>query len=263
VTREPVLSVEGVTVHFAGLKVLDDVSVDLFPGEVVSVIGPNGAGKTTLLNVICGFVRPDSGTVRLRGRALGGHRPHDLARLGVARTLQGVGLWKGMTAIENVMAGAHVAYRSGLATALLGLPRGHREHERLRQRALGLLERLGVEDVADQPAGTLPYGVQKRVALARALAMDPAVLLLDEPAGGLSDAEIDELKTLLAELRGERAILLIEHHMGFVMHISDRVVVLNFGRVVTTGPPDQVRTDPEVATAYLGVGLSASGAAPA
>jgi branched-chain amino acid transport system ATP-binding protein len=250
---EVALSVEGVTVRFGGLIALDDVSLDVASGEVVGVIGPNGAGKTTLFNVICGFVRPAAGTVSWRGATLNRMRPHDLAGLGIARTLQGVGLFAGLTAVENVMVGAERSARAGALSALLGLPHSDRDERRLRALALDALGQLGVADVADRLPGTLPFGVQKRVALARALVSQPRLLLLDEPAGGLSAADLEELAQRVRELRGDMSVLLVEHHMDLVMSVCDRVVVLDFGRRVAHGTPAEVQADPRVLDAYLGV----------
>jgi branched-chain amino acid transport system ATP-binding protein len=234
---EVALRVEEVSVRFGGLTALDDVSLDVARGEVVGVIGPNGAGKTTLFNVICGFVRPTGGGVSWRGESLSRVRPHDLAGLGIARTLQGVGLFAGLTAVENVMVGAERSARAGVLSALLGLPRSDGDERRLRQRALDALAELGVADVADRLPGTLPFGVQKRVALARALVAEPELLLLDEPAGGLSAAELEELGRRVRSLRGRMSVLLVEHHMDLVMSVCDRVVVLDFGRRVAHGTP--------------------------
>jgi len=248
----PLLTVQEITVSFAGLAALDDVSLHVGEHEIVSLIGPNGAGKTTLFNVVCGFVRPSVGMVAFKGKELRHHRPTDLARMGIARTLQGVKLWNGLSVVENVMAGAHATLRADLFSALLGLPRSSREEDRLRERAMSMLDSLGIAQAANRSPASLPYGVQKRVAIARALLLEPQLLLLDEPASGLSASEMGELAQLIQEVRGRMGILLVEHHMDFVMSISDRVVVLNFGRVIATGTPDTVRRDPEVTTAYLG-----------
>jgi branched-chain amino acid transport system ATP-binding protein len=256
---EVALRVEGVSVRFGGLTALDDVSLEVAPGEVVGVIGPNGAGKTTLFNVICGFVRPAEGTVSWRGRVLSRARPHDLAGLGIARTLQGVGLFAGLTAVENVMVGAQRASRAGVLPALFGLPRSDRDERRLRELSMNALAELGVADVADRRPGTLPFGVQKRVALARALVAKPELLLLDEPAGGLSAADLEELGERVRALRGEMSVLLVEHHMDLVMSVCDRVVVLDFGRRVAHGTPAEVQSDPRVLDAYLGVEADAGG----
>ncbi|HVA02161.1 MAG TPA: ABC transporter ATP-binding protein [Acidimicrobiales bacterium] len=237
---------------FGGLAALDDVSLDVEPEQVVGVIGPNGAGKTTLFNLICGFTRPTSGTVSYRGRTLHNHRPHHLAPMGIARTLQAVGLWRGLTVAENVMTGAHARLRADFASALLGIWRSSREETALRRRAMVLLEELRIAKHADALPASLPYAIQKRVALARALASEPSLLLLDEPASGLSSSEMGELRDLIRQLRARMSVLLVEHNMDFVMPSCDRIVVLNFGRVIATGTPEEVRADPEVTTAYLG-----------
>ena len=248
----PLLSVRGISIHFGGLAALESVSLDASVGEVVGVIGPNGAGKTTLFNVICGFVRPNSGSIAIAGRVLRRLRPHQLTSLGVARTLQGVGLWHSLTVVENVMAGLHRESRGDIASALLGLPRSSRDERRLRARAMSSLERVGVARFAERPPGSLPYPVQKKVALARALVSEPKLLLLDEPASGLSEADIDEFASLVRELRADHAVLLVEHHMDLVMSVCDRLVVLDFGRVIASGTPDEVRANPLVTSAYLG-----------
>jgi len=255
------LAVEDVSVTFGGLAALDDVSMTVEPSEVVGVIGPNGAGKTTLFNVVCGFVRPTAGTITYKGHRLHRHHPHDLARLGMARTLQGVGLWRGLSVLENVMAGAHAGLRADFASALFGLWRSSREEAALRRRSLELLEELRIADYARWHPEALPYAIQKRVSLARALVSEPTLLLLDEPASGLSSAEMDELRDLIHGLRGRMGVLLVEHHMDLVMSTCDRLVVLNFGRVIAAGTPEQVQADPEVTTAYLGenVEVGASG----
>ncbi len=250
--RGPSLSVRNVTVSFGGITALDDVSLDLSTGEVLGVIGPNGAGKTTLFNVVCGFVTPDSGTLTWRDRPLVRIRPHDLAGLGIARTLQGVGLFAHLTVLENVMVGAERFRRTGFLGAALALPWSDRDERALRDRALSALRRLGCADHADRLPGTLPYAVQKRVALARALAGEPELLLLDEPAGGLGEEDMGALTALIRELGRSIAVVLVEHHMDVVMSVCDRVVVLDFGRVIASGDPETIKRDPQVAEAYLG-----------
>jgi branched-chain amino acid transport system ATP-binding protein len=253
------LSVRDVSVSFGGLAVLTDVSLQVLPGEVVGVIGPNGAGKTTLFNVICGFVTPLSGTITYNGNSIDGRRPHHLTRLGIARTLQGVGLWNGLSVVENVMAGGQAKARAGLGSSLLGLWRSSREETRFRRRAGELLHQLEIEQFAEMHPSALPYAVQKRAALARALMADPTLLLLDEPASGLSQGEMDELSALLIGLRSSASVLLVEHHMDLVMSTCDRLVVLNFGQVIAHGTPTEVSANPEVTTAYLGDEVQAVG----
>ncbi|HEX3332733.1 MAG TPA: ABC transporter ATP-binding protein [Acidimicrobiales bacterium] len=246
------LTVSDVSIGFGGVLALDEVSMRVDPGQVVGVIGPNGAGKTTLFNVICGFVHPSSGHITYRGTELRRHHPHDLAKLGIARTLQGVGLCAGLTARENVMLGAEPTLRSDPASSFLGLWRSSREERRVAAHATALMEDLGVADHAQRLPSALPYAVQKRTALARALMAEPQLLLLDEPASGLSEAEMHALGARIRSLTDRMAVLLVEHHMDLVMSVCDRIVVLNFGQVIAEGTPEEIRADPDVATAYLG-----------
>jgi branched-chain amino acid transport system ATP-binding protein len=250
--QSSVLEVRGVSVRFGGLTALDDVSLAVAPGHVLGVIGPNGAGKTTLLNVLCGFIRPDEGQVLIDGRRYQHLRPHQLAGLGIARTLQGVGLFDGLTAIENVMTGANCRARAGFASALFGLPRSDRDERRLRQEAGEALNRVGAGAAADARPGELPYGMRKRVALARALVARPKLMLLDEPASGLSEGELAELGALVRELAAETSLVIVEHHMDLMMSVCDSLVVLDFGKVISRGSPQEIQADPAVATAYLG-----------
>lgn len=237
---------------FGGITALQDVSMAVSPGEVLGVIGPNGAGKTTLFNVVCGFVAPDAGTLSWRGDTLTRIRPHELPGMGIARTLQGVGLFSHLTALENVMVGAERFRRSGWFSASLALPRSDGDERRLRERALAAMRRLDCQDCASRLPGTLPYAVQKRISLARALVSEPELLLLDEPAGGLGDEDMRTLGALIRELGQTIAVMLVEHHMDVVMSVCDRVAVLDFGRLIASGEPEAIKRDPRVAEAYLG-----------
>jgi branched-chain amino acid transport system ATP-binding protein len=245
-----VLEVRSVSVRFGGLTALDAVSLTVAPGQVTGVIGPNGAGKTTLLNVLCGFVRPDAGQVLINGQHYRSLRPHRLAGLGVARTLQGVGLFEGLSAIENVMVGADCLARAGFWPALLGLSDG--DERRLRQQAGQALDRVGAGEAAGARPGELPFGMRKRVALARALVARPKLLLLDEPASGLAEDELAELGRLIRDLAAEMSLVIVEHHMDLMMSVCDSLVVLDFGKVISRGSPAEVQEDPAVTAAYLG-----------
>jgi branched-chain amino acid transport system ATP-binding protein len=255
-----VLEVYSVTVRFGGLTALDAVSLAVPPQHVMGVIGPNGAGKTTLLNVLCGFIRPDDGEVYFGGRR---HqvRPHQLAALGVARTLQGVGLYSGLTALENVMVGATSKAKAGFWSALLALPRAGRDERMMRDLARQALDRVGAGQVADTRPAELPYGMRKKVALARALVAKPGLILLDEPASGLSEVELAELGALIRDLATEGSLMVIEHHMDLMMSVCDSIVVLDFGKVIATGSPREVQDNPAVTTAYLGTAEASEGPA--
>ena len=254
-----VLEVRGVTVRFGGLTALDAVSLAVPPRHVMGVIGPNGAGKTTLLNVLCGFIRPDDGEVHFSGRQ---HqvRPHNLASLGVARTLQGVGLYNGLTALENVMVGATCRAKAGFWSALLSLPRAGRDERALRDLARQALDRVGAAEVAGVRPPELSYGMRKKVALARALAAKPGLILLDEPASGLSEAELAELGALIRDLATEGSLMVVEHHVDLMMRICDSIVVLDFGKVIAAGSPREVQNNPAVTEAYLGTAEASDGA---
>jgi branched-chain amino acid transport system ATP-binding protein len=255
---DSVLEVRNVTVRFGGLTALDAVSLAVPPRHVMGVIGPNGAGKTTLLNVLCGFIRPDDGEVLFGGRR---HqvRPHQLASLGVARTLQGVGLYGGLTALENVMVGATSKATAGFWSALLSLPRSGRDERMLRGLAMQALERVGAADAAGARPGELSYGTRKRVALARALVAKPRLILLDEPASGLSETELAELGALIRDLAEEESLMVVEHHMDLMMSVCDSIVVLDFGKVIATGSPREVQDNPAVTAAYLGTAEASEG----
>ena len=248
--EQPTLDVADLTVRFGGVLALDGVSLKVEANEIHGIIGPNGAGKTTLFNAVCGFLRPVAGTIRYRGKALLGTALHQLASLGIARTLQSLGLWPGLTVLENLLVGSRV--RPNFFASLFAMPRADRLERRLCEQAIGVLEELGIASVADaRPAG-LPYGLQKRVILARALMAEPELLLLDEPASGLSAGEIERLAELVGRLRRRMSVVVVEHHVDLVMAISQRIHVLNFGHVIASGTPQEIRGNREVSAAYLG-----------
>lgn len=245
-----VLSVSNLSVSFGGLKALSNVNIELRKGEVLGLIGPNGAGKTTVFNALCGIVTPDSGTLSLYGQEVSWPKPHQLAKRKIARTLQGVGLFPDLTVAENVMIGAHRFAKSNFFTAALG--RSLKDDERLRELAQAALERVYVGTVSQRKADTLSYPDTKRVAIARALVSDPEILLLDEPAGGLGAQDIEWLNGLIRNVRARTSVIIVEHHMDVVMSVCDRIYVLNFGEIIASGTPNEVRNNDAVIQAYLG-----------
>jgi branched-chain amino acid transport system ATP-binding protein len=253
------LAFRDVRVRFGGVVALDGVTFEVGAGQTVGVIGPNGAGKTTLFNCISRFQELEAGDIAFEGRSILGRPRHRVAELGIARTFQNVALVDSMTAVENVMLGAYVRSPHGVLADALGLGSARRRDDVLALEALELLRDLGLEAVARRRAGDLPFGTRKRLEIARALAARPRLLMLDEPVAGLNHSEIDELTAFIGAvkqgaLRKERpvTVLLIEHHMNMVMGVSDKVVVLDFGRLIAQGPPAEVKGDPDVIRAYLG-----------
>lgn len=249
-TNKNLLEAKDVNVAFGGLRALSEVNLNVGHHEVVGLIGPNGAGKTTMFNTICGIVTPDSGTLAIEGNQTPWPATDELVGIGIARTLQGVGLFPELTVVENVMMGAQKFARTGLLSASFGI--NSRDEKQLRDRAHFALERVYASTLSETRAGSLSYPDSKRVAIARALVSHPKLLLLDEPAGGLGAQDIEWLNRLISDLSGEMSILIVEHHMDVVMSVCDRIYVLNFGQVISSGTPDQVRNDPAVITAYLG-----------
>lgn len=274
---ETVLELENVTMQFGGVVAVDSFSMHVDQGETVALIGPNGAGKTTAFNVITGVYAPTNGCVKLRGKIIAqGHpigkmrklyagthigeynrlvsnTPDKITEMGVARTFQNIRLFKNMTVLENVLVARHMRLKAGLFTSMLHF--NQQEERRIRQESLDLLDMLGLGDVAQEKASSLPYGKQRYLEIARALATEPRLLLLDEPAAGMNPQETDELSDFIRKIKEDfkLTVFLIEHHMNLVMDISDRIYVLDFGKLISEGTPQQVQDDPAVIAAYLGV----------
>jgi branched-chain amino acid transport system ATP-binding protein len=252
-----VLAVSGVSIGFGGVQALADVSLELHAGEVLGLIGPNGAGKSSLLNCISGVYRPQEGTVVLDGHDLTRRRPHQIAALGVGRTFQSLALVPGLTVLDNIALGRHTRMRTGVLGAALWVGRARREEERHREVVERLIDFLEMEAVRKVPVGALPYGLQKRVELGRALALEPRLLLLDEPTSGMNIDEKEDIARFILDANEELgvALLFVSHDIGVTMDICDRVVVLDQGRKVAEGPPGRVRHDERVISAYLGAEL--------
>jgi branched-chain amino acid transport system ATP-binding protein len=251
---DPVLEVNNITLRFGGVTALDDVSFAIQPGEILGLIGPNGAGKTTCFNVVTGVYKPTAGTVRFQGQPLVGLKRHQITRLGIARTFQNIRLFKSMTALENVMVGADARHSTGVLSAVFRLPRHRREEAEGENLALELLRFMGLLSKCDELAANLSYGDQRRLEIARAMATQPSLLCLDEPAAGFNPAEKRSLMELIRKVRDQGyTVLLIEHDMRLVMGVTDRIVVLEFGKKIAEGSPEQIRNDPAVVAAYLGV----------
>jgi branched-chain amino acid transport system ATP-binding protein len=249
-TDSVLLSVSNLSVNFGGLKALNGVNLELRKGEVLGLIGPNGAGKTTLFNALCGIITPDSGSLDLYGKNIKWPKPHKLAKLKIARTLQGVGLFPDLSVFDNVMIGANKFAKSGLIRAASGTNQA--DEKALKERVQTALERVYLSGIAQRRADTLAYPDTKRVSIARALVAEPEILLLDEPAGGLGPQDIEWLNGLISNLKSQTSIIIVEHHMDVVMSVCDRIYVLNFGEIIASGTPSQVREDQAVIQAYLG-----------
>src|SRR5271169_1656467 len=253
---EMLLDVSGVSKHFGGVRAVADISLAVCRGGLTSIIGPNGAGKTSLLNIISGFYQPDTGSIRFAGKDVTGTRPSGIAALGIARTFQNIALFSGMTVLDNIMLGRHVRMRAGILSSFVYWGLAQREEVAHRARVEELIELLELEDLRKQPTSGLAYGLRKRVELGRALALDPKLLLLDEPMGGMNQEEKEDMARYILDVNEEWGVtvVLIEHDMGVVMDISDRVAVLDHGRKIAEGSPEEVQRHPDVVRAYLGSG---------
>lgn len=251
---QSILKTQGLSKSFLGLKALQDVSLTANVNEILGLIGPNGAGKTTCFNLLTGFLVPTAGRIRFKGEDITGRPPAQIARSGLSRTFQNIRVFHSLSVVENVMAAAQLRTHFSLGEAFLSAPSFRHKEEQVRGRAYELINLLSLSDYADRPAASLPYAYQRRLEIARALATEPELLLLDEPAAGMNPAESDSLHQLILDLRTRfhLTILLVEHDMRLVMNLCERIIVLNYGRIIAEGKPEAVRADPQVIAAYLG-----------